>query len=354
MRYYKLSFLSTVNSSKILIYTLGKLHLLDCGRGGSAILSSISPFILGAHHNNHYQSQSPLQTILRESLSSMTSDICLIPHIDHEVDKTLAVLQAVARMHRARQHPQQGKKRHHQVTDCRSPLNVYSDVTATSEASHETVVYIGDERAKKVSKSRGYASDADYNVQITPIKPLKYSTDYDSVTDLHGVAKSTSLSDLPLPHKPRLQTKPNRVILSDQELSGVESNHEDIVVKCRPRIQPKTYANRRQLPLMSETEDESSRNARRKMETIREYPATDTEAVRQPIRARHRPKDNIRLVQMYDGTFQLETGNSRTTLVDSNSANFNQSQRLKKSSSLKNMLGFKKSKSSTTISPQSS
>ena len=57
---------------------------------------------------------------------------------------------------------------------------------------------------------------------------------------------------------------------------------------------------------------------------------------------------------MYDGTFQLETGNSRTTLVDSNSANFNQSQRLKKSSSLKNMLGFKKSKSSTTISPQSS
>ena len=281
----------------------------------------------------------------------MTSDICLIPHVDHELDKTLAVLQAVARMHRARS-SQGGKKRHHQVTDCRSPL-AYSDITATSEASHETVVYVGDERAKKVSKSRGYCSDVDYNVHITPI--LKYSTDYDSVGDLHGVAKSTSLSDLPLPSN---QTKkPNRIMLSDQELSGVESNHEDIIVKCRPRVQPKTYASRRQLPLMSETEDEGARQARRgKMETIREYPATDTEAIRQPIshRSRVRPKDNIRLVQMYDGSFQLETGNSRTTLVDS-SASINQhNQRLKKSSSIKNLLGFKKSKSSTTLSPHSS
>jgi len=144
-------------------------------------------------------------------------------------------------------------------------------------------------------------------------------------------------------------------MLSDQELSGVESTHEDIIVKCRPRVQPKTYANRRALPLMSETEDEGVRAARRKMETIREYPATDTEAVRQPISRgiRHRPKDNIRLVQMYDGSFQLETGNSRTTLVDS-SASINQ-HRLKKSSSIKNMLGFKKSKSSTTLtSPHSS
>ena len=217
----------------------GKLHLLDCGRGGSAILSSISPFILGAHHNHHFQSQSPLQTILRECLSSMTSDICLIPHVDNELDKTLAVLQAVARMHRARS-SQGGKKRHHQVTDCRSPL-AYSDITATSEASHETVVYVGDERAKKVSKSRGYCSDVDYNVHITPI--LKYSTDYDSVGDLHGVAKSTSLSDLPLPSSQI--KKPSRIMLSDQELSGVESNHEEIIVKCRPRVQPKTYASRR-------------------------------------------------------------------------------------------------------------
>ena len=312
-------------------------------------MSSISPFILGAHHNHHHQSQSPLQTILRESLSSLTSDICLIPHVDGELDKTLAVLQAVARMHRARSNP---KKRHHQVTDCRSPLAAYSDVTATSEASHETVVYVGDERAKKVSKSRGYCSDREYNVHITPV--LKYSTDYDSVGDLHGVAKSTSMSDLPLPVK-NMTKKPNRIMLSDQELSGVESTHEDIIVKCRPRIQPKTYANRRALPLMSETEDEGVRAARRKMETIREYPATDTEAVRQPISrgVRHRPKDNIRLVQMHDGSFQLETGNSRTTLVDS-SASINQ-HRLKKSSSIKNMLGFKKSKSSTTLtSPHSS
>ena len=117
---------------------------------------------------------------------------------------------------------------------------------------------------------------------------------------------------------------------------------------------------------MSETEDEGARAARNAMETIREYPATDTEA---HVRGHHyhhgerkKKKDGIRLVQMYDGSFQLETGNSRTALVDSttqlhNSSFHDMSQgrgALKKSSSLRNMLNFKRSKSSTTMSPQSS
>ena len=94
------------------------------------------------------------------------------------------------------------------------------------------------------------------------------------------------------------------------------------------------------------------------METIREYPATDTEAIRHRDPIRKRQKDGIRLVQMYDGTFQLETGNSRTTLVDSTaklpSSTSTSSSQLKKSSSIRNILKFKKSKSSTAISGSSS
>ena len=87
------------------------------------------------------------------------------------------------------------------------------------------------------------------------------------------------------------------------------------------------------------------------METIREYPATDTEAIHRP-HGRKRQKEGIRLVQMYDGSFQLETGNSRTTLVDTKTSH--STTQLKKSPSIKNILKFKKSKSSTTISQTSS
>ena len=93
------------------------------------------------------------------------------------------------------------------------------------------------------------------------------------------------------------------------------------------------------------------------METIREYPATDTEAVRNREPIRKRQKDGIRLVQMYDGSFQLETGNSRTRLVDSTTklnSNSQSSTHLKKSSSIRNLLKFKKSKSTATLSPTSS
>ena len=92
------------------------------------------------------------------------------------------------------------------------------------------------------------------------------------------------------------------------------------------------------------------------METIREYPATDTEAIRSREPIRKRQKDAIRLVQMYDGSFQLETGNSRTRLVDSTTklSSTQSSSHLKKSSSIRNLLKFKKSKSTATLSPTSS
>ena len=207
----------------------------------------------------------------------MTSDICLIPHVDGtEVDKTLAILTTVARMHRARL---QNKKRTHPVTDCRSPIYGYqshNQLSSASEASHDTAIYIGENIGQKYRKeqlNRGYKSDMDYAVQITPIgKKMSF--------DLHG--RSESLADLPLPksskkekspvgyHKsppalpPRVPivAKPGKIFLSDQELSGIDSGHEDIIVKCKPKIQPKTYARTRMLPLMSETEDESSRQKR--------------------------------------------------------------------------------------------
>merc|ERR1719454_860650 len=87
------------------------------------------------------------------------------------------------------------------------------------------------------------------------------------------------------------------------------------------------------------------------METIREYPATDTEAIQRP-HGRKRQKEGIRLVQMYDGSFQLETGNSRTTLVDTKTSQ--STTQLKKSPSIKNILKFKKSISSATLSQSSS
>lgn len=211
----------------------------------------------------------------------MTSDICLIPHVDGtEVDKTLAILTTVARMHRARL---QNKKRTHPVTDCRSPIyGNYgnSHLSSASEASHDTAIYIGEnighngKYGRRTGDNRGYKSDMDYAVQITPIgKKMSF--------DLHG--RSESLADLPLPksskksekspvgyHKsppalpPRVPMvpKPGKIFLSDQELSGIDSGHEDIIVKCKPKIQPKTYARTRMLPLMSETEDESSRQKR--------------------------------------------------------------------------------------------
>ena len=209
----------------------------------------------------------------------MTSDICLIPHVDgQEVDKTLAILTTVARIHRARL---QNKKRTHPVTDCRSPIygGNYSHLSSASEASHDTAIFIGENQKYGRKADRGYKSDMDYAVQITPIgKKMSF--------DLHG--RSESLADLPLPTKsskksaekmdrspvgyqksppalpPRVPMvpKPGKIFLSDQELSGIDSGHEDIIVKCKPKIQPKTYARTRMLPLMSETEDESSRQKR--------------------------------------------------------------------------------------------
>ena len=58
--------------------------------------------------------------------------------------------------------------------------------------------------------------------------------------------------------------RPAKIILSDQELSNIDSGNEDIIVNCRPKVQPRpTFARTRHLPLMSETEDESSRAKRR-------------------------------------------------------------------------------------------
>ena len=205
----------------------------------------------------------------------MTSDICLIPHVNGtEIDKTVAVLSAVARMHRARL--QSKKRSHHVVTDCRSPVNPQTrgyHASSASEASHDTAIFTGSTRhlsPKSVAPTRGYSSDMEYAVHITPINKMNFDS---SSTNLHGVSKSDSLMHLPLPTKksqkssnsiePFFDKKPDKVFLSDQELSGIDSCHEDIVVKCKPKIQPKTYARTRLLPLMSETEDESSRAKRR-------------------------------------------------------------------------------------------
>eukprot|EP00493_Phyllostaurus_siculus_P022066 UN22397 len=147
-----------------------------------------------------------------------------------------------------------------------------------------------------------------------------------------------------------------KIFLSDQELSGVDSGHEEIVVKCKPRIQPKTYARTRALPLMSETEDESSKAKRRvPMETIREYPATDTEAFVPKTQNKKQPCDAVRIIRMADGSLQLATGNSRHTLADSTvsvrkGAKTQSNSNLKSSSSIMNLLKFRKSKSTATLS----
>ena len=188
---------------------VGKLHLFDSGRGGSAILSHISPFILGSHNKTQ---NNPLHTLLRESLGSMTSDICLIPHVNGtELDKTVAVLSAVARMHRARL--QSKKRSHHVVTDCRSPVNPPTrgyHASSASEASHDTAIFTGGRPthlSPKAAATRGYSSDMEYAVHITPINKL----DSGSI-NLHGVSKSDSLMHLPLPSK-KAQTKFNKTVL---------------------------------------------------------------------------------------------------------------------------------------------
>jgi len=90
------------------------------------------------------------------------------------------------------------------------------------------------------------------------------------------------------------------------------------------------------------------------METIREYPATDTEAC-VPKGQNKKPCDAVRLIRMKDGSLQLATGNSRHALADSTvsvrkGAKTQSNSNLKSSSSIMNLLKFRKSKSTATLS----
>ena len=242
----------------------GKLHLFDCGRGGSAILSNISSYILDGLKPKFNQPE-PLQHLLREALGSTNNDICLIPHVDGQSpEKTIAILQAVSRMYRVRSGPvKRSRPAHPEVSiDCRSPLSpkFANHVSSCSEAtSQDTAIYVG--------SRRGYQSETDFSVEITPLeKQLKSSH-----RGHFGYMSDNDILELPLPRKKSfisaVESKHNvsrtKIMLSDQELSGVDSGHEEIIVKCKPRVQPKTYARTRALPLMSETEDESSKAKRR-------------------------------------------------------------------------------------------
>ena len=87
------------------------------------------------------------------------------------------------------------------------------------------------------------------------------------------------------------------------------------------------------------------------METIREYPATDTEAC-VPARSQGQkrgPAEAVRLIRMADGSLQLATGNSRQQLTDSKKTT-RSSSNLKSSNSIINLLKFKKSRSTATLS----
>jgi hypothetical protein len=254
---------------------VGKLHLFDCGRGGSAILSNISSFILDGQRNKYSNQSEPLQALLREALGSTNNDICLIPHIDGaEPQKSVAVLQAVSRMHKVRSNVKRARPSQPEISqECRSPVNSYAphNISSCSEAtSQDTAIFVG--RSHK--SHRGYQSDGDFTIQITPLeKQLKgvHAPRYQNQISSKYPAFDSyeNLLELPLPqtktdNRPpvpvRSQTK---IFLSDQELSGVDSGHEELIVTCKPKAQPKTYARTRALPLMSETEDESSKAKRR-------------------------------------------------------------------------------------------
>ena len=178
----------------------GKLHLFDCGRGGSAILSNISTYILDGARSKYSQSE-PLQALLREALGSTNNDICLIPHITGtEPDKSVAILQAVSRMHKVRQTTKRARPTQPEVmTDCRSPLQNYAvhNVSSCSEAtSQDTAIYIGGRR--------GYRSETDYSVEITPLeKQLKGSHQprYPPTFEPQYPCSDDNLLELPLPRK---------------------------------------------------------------------------------------------------------------------------------------------------------
>jgi hypothetical protein len=76
--------------------------------------------------------------------------------------------------------------------------------------------------------------------------------------------------------------------------------------------------------------------------------------VPKPLHKKH--SDAVRIIRMADGSLQLATGNSRQTLVDfkpSDSRKSNGSRstaNLKSSSSIMNLLKFRKSKSTATLS----
>jgi hypothetical protein len=224
-----------------------------------------------------------------------------------------------------------------------SVKNVFSCSEATSQ---DTVIYN--------AAWRGYQSDTNFK-QTSNFKVCVRPSQHGSATDYDG---EDHFLDLPLPRK-----KPHKVYLSDQEFSARESfSPTEMVIKCKPKVQPAAYARTKHLQLMSDAEEECARFSKKEkiqMDTIREYPATDTEACMAPRQHKLNPrksnkaKSAVRMVRMADGSIQLQTASSKTTLADSNSYERKDKTRssanLKSSSSLKNLLKFKTSKSSSSL-----
>ena len=224
-----------------------------------------------------------------------------------------------------------------------SVKNLFSCSEATSQ---DTVIYN--------AAWRGYQSDTNFK-QTSNFKVSVRPSQHGSITDYDG---EDNFLDLPLPRK-----KPHKVYLSDQEFSARESfSPTEMVIKCKPKVQPAAYARTKHLQLMSDAEEECARFSKKEkiqMDTIREYPATDTEACMAPRQHKLNPrksnkaKSAVRMVRMADGSIQLQTASSKTTLADSNSYERKDKTRssanLKSSSSLKNLLKFKTSKSSSSL-----
>ena len=181
-------------------------------------------------------------------------------------------------MHKVRQSTKRARPTQPEVKlDCRSPVHQSQlhSVSSCSEAtSQDTAIFVGGR------SHRGYHTETDFSVEITPLeKQLKgrhRPTYKEDVFDPVYPGSDGDILELPLPRKKSfmaaiesrekargLTPGQTKIFLSDQELSGMDSGHEEIVVKCKPRVQPKTYARTRALPLMSETEDESSKAKRR-------------------------------------------------------------------------------------------